>query len=95
VLRRLQEYLKRSEALLTVDYLALGHGDGGRPQLLQDNCAEEVPSDRLVGRRVQDTLCKGAYIVPQRLPLALLAPDVGALEQRHRVARLLAKNLTN
>lgn len=40
----------------------------------------------LVRRSIQDALGDAGDVIPQWLPLILLVPDIGALEQRHHQA---------
>jgi hypothetical protein len=76
-----QEQLQCGESLLTVD-------DGPHLQqpyrvldLLQYHRSEEVRLV-LVLRPLQLPVCHPDDVIPQRLPLVFLVPDIGALEQR-------------
>jgi hypothetical protein len=80
--KRVQQQLQRREALLPVDDRPHLHPAGRLLDLLKDDCAEEV---RVVPveRPVQEPLGYEDDVVPERLPLVLQVPDVGALEQRN------------
>lgn len=60
--------------------------------LVEDDRAEKVAAD-LVGARASGVALKHGLgapgdVLPERLPLLFLLPDVGALEERHDVAAL-------
>ena len=80
---RIQQELKRGQSLLSVDDRPLLQIAGRRGQLLQDDGTQEVRGLRRV-RRLQQPRSYALQILPERLPLQLLVPDVGALEERNQ-----------
>jgi hypothetical protein len=63
--------------------------------LLQHHGAQEVPRNGSLPFAASDPFQKAGNIFPQRFPLLLATPDIGALEQWHRVADLMSENFTN
>ena len=77
-----QQQLQRRQPLLAVDDRSLLHQPGRVLDLLQDDGAEKVRMVLPSGLR-QEPIGHPNDVVPQRLPLVLLVPDVRSLEQRH------------
>ena len=86
-----QQQLERGEPLLPVDNVAHVDEPDWHRSLLDDDRAEEVRRDvrqvewAQVGR-LDQPLGDGPDVVPERLPLILLIPDVWSLEERDHIA---------
>jgi hypothetical protein len=63
--------------------------------LLQHSCAQKVPCDRFVGRRIEHAVGQLPNVVPQRLPLFFRRPHIWPLEERHDIPKLGTENLTD
>jgi hypothetical protein len=77
--QRVQQQLQSRQALLSVDDGALLQVARRREELLQDNGAKEMRCLRRV-RRAQQACGDTLQVLPERLPLQLLVPDVRTLE---------------
>jgi hypothetical protein len=64
---------------LPIDNCSLLHLTGVLLNLLQDNRSKEM---RMVGVQwsLEDPIGNADHIIPERLPLYLLVPNIGALE---------------
>ena len=87
--------MKGRQSLLTVNHLHGGYLTPKRLDLVEYYGTEKVTPD---GAAIARTplrnvfgLCK--YIMPERLPLPLLSPDVRPLEERDHIATLFLKYL--
>lgn len=79
--QRIKQELQGRQPLLTVDDGPLLHVPGRARHLLQNNGAEEVGLVPISWSLEHPTRDAGE-VLPQRLPLALLVPDIRPLEQR-------------
>ncbi|MNZ82180.1 hypothetical protein D3C78_1008730 [compost metagenome] len=78
-----QQQLQGGEALLAIDDLAQLHPAGVVVLLLEHHRTEEVRAQSLAGQRQAE---QPLEVIPERLPVALAPPHIGALEQRDLVA---------
>src|SRR5688500_18772647 len=88
----LQHQLQRRQPLLTVDDLAPWETECGVWRLLQDDSAQKVRCDRLASR-IENAVSRPTNVVPERLPLVVLLPHVGSLEEWDRVTGLLGEHV--
>ena len=86
IVKRFQHDLAGGKTLLAVDHQAFLDFTGARWHLFKHNRAQEMRSSQAL---VKQILGDHPKVFPQWLPLVLLVPYVGSLEQRHEQADVL------
>jgi hypothetical protein len=82
-MQRVEQQLERGQALLPIDDGSLLHQPGGVLNLLQNDRSKEMWIVPIV-RAPEQPFSDSHDIIPERLPLVFLVPDVRSLEQRNR-----------
>lgn len=95
---RVEEQLHGGQSLLPVDNRRTERVACRTSELLDDDRPKEVPGECSCGNRVtvsaEQGLGDASDVVPQRLPLVLLRPDVRALERWDLVTDLAVEEIT-
>ncbi len=79
----MEAHLQRGQALLAIDYLPNWKAARGMGALLQHYRAKEMALDGFAFGGLANTLCHSLDVIPERLPLLLLRPDVWTLKKRN------------
>ncbi|MNY26518.1 hypothetical protein D3C86_1603740 [compost metagenome] len=81
--------------MLPVDHLRPRNPGSDDSRDVQDNGAEEMRPPRSLPLSVETDLRLPLDILPKRLPLPLLAPDICTLIERHDVTALTLEELVD
>jgi hypothetical protein len=93
--KRTQEKLQRGQSLLAVNDFRSGNGAANNPLHIEDDGSEEMRMLRKAIMTCKTFLCLTLDVVPERLPLGLFIPDIGALIKRNSVSTFFLKEVVN